>query len=169
VDVDHVAPLARIPELLAALTAEAAPHVDVPDDIRIEAEMSGPFGSSAARVDAIGDRIPMSCPSCGGPLWTVHGGGDVYRCSVGHAFTPAALLAGQSDELERGLWIAVRTLEERAGVLSSLARDSAARGFPERVYEQRAAEASRYARQLRDLLVRICTGGRASRGETEED
>ena len=67
--------------------------------------------------------VSVMCPDCGGPLWELR---DEklrrYRCRIGHAFTAESLLAGQSEALECALWAAVRTMEERVRILTTLAR-----------------------------------------------
>jgi two-component system, chemotaxis family, protein-glutamate methylesterase/glutaminase len=49
-----------------------------------------------------------------------------YRCYTGHAYTTRALLEEQSERLERALWAAVRSMEERSNALLARARDSQA-------------------------------------------
>jgi two-component system chemotaxis response regulator CheB len=79
-----------------------------------------------------------------------------YRCHVGHAFTPRALLADQDEALEEALWIALRTLEERANMLASLARDEREKGRQQsaRIYAERAAESKTHAQSLSALLTK---------------
>lgn len=65
-----------------------------------------------------GTSSPYSCPDCGGVLWELDDEGLLrFRCRVGHAFSVEGMLAEQSEALERALWIALKTLEERASLL----------------------------------------------------
>jgi two-component system chemotaxis response regulator CheB len=57
---------------------------------------------------------PLVCPECHGPLFAVDEGRlRHYRCIVGHAFSPESLTEAHTEALERALWIAGRTLQER--------------------------------------------------------
>ena len=67
--------------------------------------------------------LPTSfvCPECNGPLWETQAGASLqFRCHVGHAYSPDSLLADHADGLERALWSAVRTFDERASLLRRL-------------------------------------------------
>ena len=67
--------------------------------------------------------LPTSfvCPECNGPLWETKAGASLqFRCHVGHAYSPDSLLADHSVGLERALWSAVRTFDERANLLRRL-------------------------------------------------
>jgi len=62
------------------------------------------------------------CPECSGPLWELANGSfSHFKCLVGHSYSPESLLEADTEAVERALWIAVRTLEERAGLLRRLA------------------------------------------------
>jgi two-component system chemotaxis response regulator CheB len=154
--VDHVLPLAKIAPLIGKLVAEPAPQTEIPADILIEAEFSGPVGSSAAQVDAIGEHTTIACPECGGPIWKVGDGGTaMYRCSIGHALSARKLLEEQADEVERALWVAVRTLDERATMLSSIARHAEERARSSDRERDAASEAKAQAELLRSFLLGI--------------
>jgi len=62
----------------------------------------------------LGSASVFVCPECNGPLWEINNGhASLYRCLVGHAYAPEEFAAAQSEELERSLWVALRTLEQR--------------------------------------------------------
>jgi two-component system chemotaxis response regulator CheB len=44
-----------------------------------------------------------------------------YRCRVGHAWTSEALLAARDDEVEGAVWVALRSLKEKADLARRLA------------------------------------------------
>jgi two-component system, chemotaxis family, protein-glutamate methylesterase/glutaminase len=72
---------------------------------------------SAARISARAEQETLVCPDCSGPLHReVAGKLTQWKCAVGHTFSPDSLTEAQTDSLERVLWIAVRTLSERAQV-----------------------------------------------------
>jgi hypothetical protein len=67
--------------------------------------------------------LPTSfvCPECNGPLWETKPGRALqFRCHEGHAYSPDSLLADHKAALERVLWTAARTFDERAGLLRRL-------------------------------------------------
>ena len=67
----------------------------------------------------------------------------------------AALLDEQADEIERALWIAVRTLDERASVLASMVERAENRGRSADREREGAAEAADQAKELRGFLVAL--------------
>jgi two-component system chemotaxis response regulator CheB len=78
-----------------------------------------------------------------------------FRCRVGHAWSPESLLTRQSESLEAALWIALRSLEERASLARRLAEPARDRGhrITATRFEEQAAEAQNAARVVRDLLL----------------
>jgi hypothetical protein len=112
VDVDHVLPAAAMGALLARLAVEPAaePPGPAPTDMEVEVEVEG-FSLEAME----GEPSGLSCPDCHGVLWGIDDGGlQRFRCRVGHAWSPESLLTRQSESLEAALWVALRSLEERA-------------------------------------------------------
>jgi len=153
-DADHVVTIDALPALLETLADETAPAVEIPEDIAIEARLSGLDRSFPSDVDAIGEQVPVACPDCGGPLWQVgRGEAAVYRCHVGHALSARALLGAQADDIERSLWVAVRSLSERAAMLNRLARDGGGRTADD--YRERADEALTHSEQARRFLLSL--------------
>lgn len=160
VEADHVAPLRDLGGLLARLTQEPAVEAhDPPRDIRLEAEIAERAMSDIEKQNEIGHPVPLSCPDCGGPLWEIDAD-EVrrYRCHVGHAYTGRSLLADQDEAAEEALWVALRTMEERARMLDSLSADERARGRERsaRSYAQKADLSRTHADRIRSLLL----GGR---------
>lgn len=153
---DHLVPLAEIGALLDRLAhTERGEAVEPPRDIVIEANIAERAMSDIPAEEALGDQVPAGCPECGGPLWEVEEDRvKRFRCHVGHAYTERALVADQDDAVERALWVALRTLEERANMLESMARreHEAGRSASGKVYDERAAESRDHVRHLRELL-----------------
>jgi two-component system chemotaxis response regulator CheB len=157
VEVDHVLPAAAMGELLARLIADSAeaPADPAPTGMRVEAEMEG-FSLEAFEGDHPGRPSGFSCPDCHGVLWAIRDGGlERYRCRVGHAWSPESLLTQQSEALEAALWIALRSLEERAALARRLAEPARRRGhrITATRFEEQASEAQQAARLVRDLLL----------------
>jgi len=156
VEVDYCVPLERIGALLYRLAHESPqPTPPIPEDMLTEVEIAEHPGSSD-RVEGLGTLVPLICPDCSGPLWELrHEKLTRYRCRLGHAFTEEALLAGQSETIEQALWAAVRTMEERIRVLTTLATGRRERGQSKlaELYEARAAELKAHAQQIRQMLL----------------
>src|SRR5687768_11143348 len=68
-------------------------------------------------------RAPVTCPDCGGPMWKLDAPAR-FRCRIGHAYDEPVMLAAKTEEAVRALQIAVRTLDERARLLSEMAYSS---------------------------------------------
>jgi two-component system chemotaxis response regulator CheB len=97
----------------------------------------------------------FSCPDCGGPLY--FGRQDdalTYDCVVGHNWSPQSLLEGQSVAVERALWLAIRSLDERARLTTRLSDDALDRGRRMSAGHFRAAadEAWQAADQIRKVV-----------------
>jgi two-component system chemotaxis response regulator CheB len=157
VEVDHVLPAAAMGELLVRLIADSAeaPADPAPTGMRVEVEMEG-FSLEAFEGHHPGRPSGFSCPDCHGVLWAIRDGGlERYRCRVGHAWSPESLLTQQSEALEAALWIALRSLEERAALARRLAEPARRRGhrITASRFEEQATEAQQAARLVRDLLL----------------
>jgi two-component system chemotaxis response regulator CheB len=115
VAVDHVVQPAELPGLLARLATEQAPTA--PPHAQAVDALEGTKGGSPAE---------LVCPMCHGVLTEVSlGEFRHYRCHVGHAFSLDSLLGEQSEDVERALWAAVRSLEEGAALSWRLNRSEA--------------------------------------------
>jgi two-component system chemotaxis response regulator CheB len=120
---------------------------------------------SEAETQKIGTPSTLACPDCGGPLWQVQNDSLVrFRCSVGHAFSAASLLESQEESVEKALWVALRTLEERARMLRRMSEDARHRGFTHGKFEADARESLAHAEQIRGLLITLNNVGGSSPG-----
>lgn len=157
--VDHIVKAEDLGPLLARLTTEGLPDRDpgpMPSPLlRKEAAITDLFTSSSP--DPPGDPAGLGCPQCGGSLYSIEDGTLVrYRCRVGHAWSPESLLAEQSDALESALWMALRTLEDRAALCRRSEGSAIQRGH-ELVavrFRTQAIDAEASARVLREALER---------------
>jgi len=98
----------------------------------------------------------FTCPECRGALWELEEGGHLrYRCHTGHAYSQDSLLADQTVAMEKGLYTALRAVEEKSAALRRLAdrwpEHASATGLS---YEGRAQELDRSAEMLRAMLAR---------------
>jgi two-component system chemotaxis response regulator CheB len=104
-----------------------------------------------------GTSSPYSCPDCGGVLWEMDDAGLLrFRCRVGHAFSVDAVLAGQSESLERALWVALKTLEERTSLLRRMITraNSSSNGHLAKRFADEFREAEEGAVAIRKALLR---------------
>ena len=157
--------MAELGPLLGRLAREPAPTPPaVPSDLASEDRLTrrglSPLPDDAMdeidTLDELGDRIPLSCPDCGGTLWQLHDPKPPrYRCHIGHAYTAASLEDGQTEATEQALVVALRTLEERARMLRRMADEDRQRGRTGRGahYDERAVEVEGHADHLRGVLA----------------
>jgi two-component system chemotaxis response regulator CheB len=149
--VDHVVPAAALGPLLVRLTGEELPP--------LEPSPRAPDAPDPPQTTADRKRDPegLGCPQCGGSLYAIDDGPLLrYRCRVGHAWSPESLMAGQSEALESALWMALRTLEDRAALCRSSEGSAARRGHDHVAarFRSQAAETEASARVLRQALER---------------
>ena len=159
VAVDHVAPLADIPSLLARLAREIASSEE-PEPMADELERSmapREIDGGARQNEALGGRLSgLTCPECHGALWQMDESEESirYRCRVGHAYAEDSLHEAKGVSIEAALWTALTALEEHAALTWRMARRAADNGSDDRRhrYEQRARQYEERARVVAELL-----------------
>lgn len=150
--VDRQAPAAGIGAVLKELSHREIEESDMKRDSAMELENRIAMMSRFATdfdTEKLGAPSGYTCPDCNGSLVSVSEGN--FRCQVGHAWTAEALLGARDTELEGAMWIAVRSLQEKA----RLARDMAGKagtGLLHRRYTAIADEAERALALLSDRL-----------------
>ncbi|OBH88025.1 chemotaxis protein CheB [Mycobacterium sp. E2989] len=98
----------------------------------------------------LGTPSGYTCPDCNGSLVAISEGN--FRCQVGHAWTAEALLGARDTEVEGALWVAVRSLQEKARLARQMA-DRVGPGRLERRYTELADETERALQVLSDRLA----------------
>ena len=159
VGVDHVLPLKEIPLLIDTLAREtprrATRDVQGPHLTPMEADL-GEEVIAVRPEDRPGRVSVYSCPECHGSLWEAEDGGILrFRCRVGHIYSPDSMLAAQTDSVDRALWAALRSLEERAAFtrrLAERARRRQHRGIAD-AFEQRASAAEEHAAVVKEMIL----------------
>jgi two-component system chemotaxis response regulator CheB len=157
---EHVVPVEKMAQLLSELLGEDIAGVEEPPSTQLMDTETAMANLEPEALDA--DERPgvpsgFGCPSCHGALFSIaEGGMERFRCRVGHAWSPEALLAEQSQALEGALWMALRGLEERAAMSLRMGERAEQRGhqFSARTFQQRHDESQAAAGILRRLLQR---------------
>jgi two-component system chemotaxis response regulator CheB len=154
---DLVAPAAELGAMLATLVSDDPDQPDSPpsDLLSMEADLALMDDPAMHSPDRPGVPSGYSCPDCAGTLFQIDDQGLLrFRCRVGHAWSAAALLGEQSAQLDTALWMALRSLEEKAALARELADRAEARGnvLTRDRYLQQADEAVRAAALIRSVL-----------------
>ena len=91
-----------------------------------------------------GQPTRITCPDCGGVLFEAEEGpASRFRCSVGHEYSPGALVAADGQAVEHAMWVAARALQDRMTLLQGMAHRAGAGGHH--------FVAEGFARQARDV------------------
>jgi two-component system chemotaxis response regulator CheB len=126
-----------------------------PEQLSIETALARLEARAMHDLDRPGSPSGFSCPDCGGTLFKIEEHEIVrFRCRVGHAWSPESLLGQQSDQLDSALWMALRSLEEKAALAAELCERAAERNslILARRYQEKSEEATRAANTIRELL-----------------
>lgn len=159
VQVDYCLPLTAIGPLLTRLTSETveggrarqAP-LELEKEVRNAAMETNPLNSN----EQVGKPSAFSCPECGGVLWELEDGSLLrFRCRVGHAFSSESVLAEQTEALEKSLWAALKTLDEKVSLSRRMAEQARKSGREWLVhrFEDQLQEAEQHAVLLRKILT----------------
>ncbi len=160
VEVDHCLKLAEIRKLLLELAQKQRSKFKKSShrcSEEMKFSMETPNLNPAQMKARCGDPSAYICPDCNGPLWEIKDGHTVrFRCLVGHSYSPQSLLDGEADALERALWVAAKTLEERSTLLRGLAtRFGAKHAYAAKDFGQRADEIEDQADLIRRMLKKL--------------
>jgi len=161
-EIDAVLPVkklaARVAELVRDRRTDAPP---VSRLMNLEADMADLDPSAMHHHERPGDPSGFGCPDCHGALFEIHEGDMLrYRCRVGHAWSAESLVARQTVSMESALWMALRSLEEKAALNSELGVRAAAGGrdltaMRFRESEQETLRAAELVRSLIDDLGEV--------------
>jgi len=107
----------------------------------------------------------LACPSCHGSLFELAGEPSPrYRCWVGHAWSARSLLDEQATAFESALWMALRSLEEKASLTRRMGVAATRRRSPgtaER-YEAITKESEQAAHLIREIITKLTDLNRRS-------
>jgi two-component system chemotaxis response regulator CheB len=157
-DPDDEVPVAEIPGRLVAwlekLPVDAGGQVS--ELMEEETEMAELDPQAMHDHDRPGEPAGFGCPDCAGALYRIEEGNLTrFRCRVGHAWSPESLLVRQTVALESALWMALRSLEEKAALNDELSRRAEAEGRSHTAerFAAGADEAMHAAELVRQLVV----------------
>jgi two-component system chemotaxis response regulator CheB len=144
-DVDGALPAAELGAELVRLATGAGPRP----------ERSADHARSDVRDGTV---LTLTCPDCGGVLTERSAGGALhFTCHVGHAFSPESMVAAHSEAVERAMWTAARSLEDRATLLRRMADRARAIGSERSAgrFERNAEEALEQATAIRGAIAAV--------------
>lgn len=129
-----------IPKLLIQL---ARAEVEIPSGeppADLEEEVRSLLAGDPQVTPVPQDYSGFTCPECGGPLYHAREhAADSYDCLVGHRWSPESLLEEQASTVERAIWLAIRSLDERRRLTERLAESARSRGHSISAVRFRAA------------------------------
>jgi two-component system chemotaxis response regulator CheB len=155
---DYCVPASQIGDLINQLASkEGRPMV---------AELKGNKAQEGSEQKR--NQTAFTCPDCHGTIWEVEENGELrFECRVGHAYSPEGMGNANQEDVERSLWIALRTLEESAALeqrLADLAADRNRHSAHE-FYRQKAQQRKQHAAIIRDFLVGSTRRGNEVNGD----
>ncbi|MER3433699.1 MAG: chemotaxis protein CheB [Leptolyngbya sp. ERB_1_1] len=160
VQVDAVLPVRDIAARLCKLVNTPIPDKPqkkiMAEEISQEREWVAKEKSAIEQGERSGYASAFTCPDCGGVLWELKDKHLMrYRCHVGHAYSIDSLLAEKDNDLERALWTANRSLEEKAALARRMATQAKRSNHPisEAQFLERAEEAEKHAAVLKQVLL----------------
>ncbi|WP_394773091.1 chemotaxis protein CheB [Flavobacterium sp.] len=159
VEVDYMANLKDIPFIVEDLMSKPLPSkVDVPEELKLEAEITERLMSNIDDLKKIGDRSDFVCPDCGGGLWEVKNDpSHRYRCYTGHVYSEKILQELQDQKIEESLWVSIRMLEEKQNMLRLASGRKNLNGNPalSSSFNRRIEDTEQHISRLKSLLKSI--------------
>jgi two-component system chemotaxis response regulator CheB len=137
------------------------PAADAPGpDRELVAEIAGLLAGAPETDTSSRTYSDLTCPECGGPLYFKDAGETgqpaTFDCLVGHRYSPESLVEEHTSSVERALWLAIRSLEERGRLAGRLADAARQRGHA--LSARQFSEAARQARQSADAIREVAKG-----------
>src|SRR5262249_26202568 len=144
---DYCLPVDEISRTLVSLTGNTSDTLPETEngaaEVPLETVEEAASPSEAVGSAGGGGGPGLTRPHCPRPVWEIKTGDVVrYRCRVGHAYSSLTMLHAQGESVERALWAALRSLEEREALLGRLAHHATRRGHDAvaRMFQQRAQD-----------------------------
>jgi two-component system chemotaxis response regulator CheB len=156
--VDHQVKADEVGALLMRVADRNIQGLQTEPDVNMELENRIAMGRRfSVSIDgaSLGSPSGYTCPDCNGSLMSLTE--NNYRCHVGHAWSADALLDARDDEVEGALWIALRSLQEKANLSRRMARTVGSGNVFQR-YMETADEAERAMSVLGQRLAENSAG-----------
>ncbi len=157
--VDYQAGLKEMPAILNdILTHPLPPEISIPQEVRIEAEITEKMMSDINEIKKIADHSDFVCPDCGGGLWAMKNDPvPRYRCHTGHVFTENKLHDLQDKNIEESVWVSIRMLEEKENLLLLMAKRENAEEDQEisEFHEKRLEDLRKHIDRFKTLLAHL--------------
>jgi two-component system chemotaxis response regulator CheB len=161
VEVDYVAPLDKLGDLLIELVSRTAPkRKDVSARemklLKMEVIIATHDNAFEMGIMNMGKLTPYTCPECNGALIGIAEGTVVrFRCHTGHAFTASNLLEGITKTVEERLWDGMRGMEETNMLLKHLGEHYKKAGNSKMAnrFFRKAKEIAKRARIIHDSVL----------------
>jgi two-component system chemotaxis response regulator CheB len=175
VDVDYCLPISEIAATLTNLVIDRAGKVistiragtttlrtseaEVAD-LRQETGVGDRIHLNLREMDpgeASEDPAPVACPACGGGSLELQRGNQLqFECKAGHRYSAESLIAAQTDDVERALWMALRLVEKHGAFARRMAKHWRALESEQiaREFDKKAVEAEENVNVLRQVLGR---------------
>jgi two-component system chemotaxis response regulator CheB len=153
---DFCEPVSALPTLLINLVSGPSSEDTVPAEVPLETAEETSGVETHATPSDLGRISQFTCPDCSGTLWEIQEGDTIrYRCRVGHAYSLDTMIEAQGDSVERALWIALRSLEERVALLHRLAEHARQRGLSSlaTMYDERSEQADQEVKVVHDVIM----------------
>lgn len=149
--VDYSVPIADMGYILSDLFSRAACLPDeAPEDVKLEAKITRRMSSELDDLEKLGPLTPFTCPDCGGSLVKIEKEIPArYRCYTGHSFTEKSLENEQIKALEESLWVAIRMMEERKNLLTTMS------GNNQESKAERVLQIEPHIKRLKKMLTEI--------------
>jgi two-component system chemotaxis response regulator CheB len=144
----------KIAALITRLAGEEVEMRPGDPDRELELEVSGLLAGDPQIITETRQYSGFTCPDCGGPLYHAQEDkAESYDCLVGHKWSPQTLLEEQANTVERALWLAIRSLDERARLTEGLAEAARLRGHV--LSADGFREAAKEAIQAADVIRKV--------------
>lgn len=161
VAVDHIVPVSEMAELLVRLSREqivGATEAFMEDDEKTELEIRIAAEDNAfeSGIMKFGKLTPYTCPDCHGVFSSFRDGNVIrFRCHTGHAYSADSLLTTVTENIEGGLYSALRGIEESIMLLNHLGDHFAEVNQTKlaALYFQKAKEAERRTKTVREAIL----------------
>jgi two-component system chemotaxis response regulator CheB len=152
--------VARLAKQEGDMVTGGAQEPDSEPDAELVAEIGGLLDGSLETDTRSRSYSGLTCPECSGPLYVANGERtETFDCLVGHRWSPQSLIEEQGAAVERALWLAIRSLEERGRLTSRLAEKARKRGhvLSADQFDSAAEEAKQSAATLRKAVNGMTT------------